>query len=125
MEKIDPFTAKADVTHFISLALQKELSWNALSIVLDAFKLSNEQYKTIVKLLLKELEQLQEQLESKDNQVSEAEYSNEICDNPLSEVEADVKLDENDQSIQDLYGHDTEDFQNEAMPIAFEIKQKK
>ena len=80
MENIDPFTAKADVTHFISLALQKELSWNALSIVLDAFKSSNEQYKTIVKLLLKELEQLQEQLESKDNQVSEAEYSNEIYD---------------------------------------------
>ena len=125
MEKLDTLSAKADLTYFIALALQKELSWNALAIVFEGFKFTNEQYKYVLKFLLKELEQLQEQLESKDNQVSEAEYSNEIYDNPLSEVEADVKLDESDQSIQDLYEHDTEDFQNEAMPIAFEIKQKK
>ena len=86
MEKVDTFSAKADLTYFISLALKKELSWTALAIVLDGFKLSNEQYKNIVKLLLKELEQLQEQLESKENKLSGAKYSNDILDNPLSKT---------------------------------------
>ena len=129
MEKIDSFTAKADLTYFISLALQKELSWNALAIVLEGFKLSNEQYKNIVKLLLKELEQLQDKLESKDNQVSDYQ-SKILIDNP--EIQTDIKLEDNYHSNQDLYENedavsDTEDCENELQPdtVALETKHKK
>ena len=38
MEKLDTLSAKADLTYFIALALQKELSWNALAIVFEGFK---------------------------------------------------------------------------------------
>ena len=128
MEKIDSFTAKADLTHFISLALQKELSWNALAIVLDGFKLSNEQYRYILKFLLKELEQLQEQLQSKDNQVSEAEYTNSSSERSKrnSEIETDVKLEDEDLSIQESEDAkcDTENHEDESMPIGLEIEYK-
>ena len=73
MEKTDPVSTKVDVAYYISMALKRELSWNALAIFFDGFKLTNEQYKNVVKLLLKELEQLQVQLLSKENTLLEPE----------------------------------------------------
>ena len=62
MEEIDPVSTKVNVAYYISMAIKKELSWNALAIFFNGFKLTNDQYKNIVKLLLKELHQLQDQL---------------------------------------------------------------
>ena len=86
MEKAGRVSVKADVTYLISMALKKELSWNALLLVLDSITWTNEQCKTVVKLLLKEIEILKGQLELKENQASEIEYPNEsIIDSQLSE----------------------------------------
>ena len=107
MEKFDVVSAKASVTYFISLALKKELSWNALALILDGITLSNDQYKAVLKSLLKELEQFQQQLELRDNQTSGAEHPRKILEDPLPgtsvqkpEIETDVNFE--DYDIQDL-----------------------
>ena len=118
MEEIDVVSAKANVTYFISLALKalkKELSWNALTLIFDGITLSNGQYKAVIKSLLKELEQLQQQLQSRDNQTSENEYSSEIplpeIGNPEMEIDAKYK-DIQDLSMDEDPASDTENYED-------------
>ena len=97
MEEIDPVSAKANVAYFISMALKKELSWSALSIVFDGFKLTNEQYKNVVKLLLKELQQLQVQLQAKETAILDPKIQNEVPENQMPEVpiqKAEIETDD-------------------------------
>ena len=133
METNGRVSAKADVTYFISLALKKEISWNGLTLVLDGITWTNEQCKAIVKLLLKEIEVLQGQLELKESQGQEFEDLNEcVFENSFSkrpiekpEIDTDIKFENDDQDIQDLSEDaittlDTEDKENEFQHAEFE-----
>ena len=55
MEKTDPVSAKVDVAYYISMALKRELSWNALAIFLvkisttDIINSTKPTFNTIIK----------------------------------------------------------------------------
>ena len=108
MEEIDGVSAKADVTYFISLALKKEISWEALALVLDGFKLTTGQYKNVVKILLKELQSLQAKLQSNINDFSEVDFQSVVHENNLknTEIEADNPSENDNQSVVDSFEKD-------------------
>ena len=54
-------SSKIDFPNLIALALQKCLPWDSLSIIFDNVTLTEEEYKILIKLLLKKLQRLQEE----------------------------------------------------------------
>ena len=53
-------SSNVDFPNLIALALQKSLPWDSLCIIVDNVALTQEQSKSVIKLLLKELQKLQE-----------------------------------------------------------------
>ena len=118
MEEIDPVSTKVNVAYYISMAIKKELSWNALAIFFNGFKLTNDQYKNIVKLLLKELHQLQDQLQSKQDPIKAQETESIL----KAEIETDIPSEANDQEILDHFEKEVSvgALQNDSKPFALE-----
>ena len=120
MEEVDSVSAQANVAYYISMALKKELSWSALSIVFDGFKLTNEQYKNVVKLLLKELQQLQVQLQAKETEILDTEFQNEVPENQMPEVpiqKAKIETDDDNRYILGDHGNDVSECDVEDVKI--------
>ena len=114
MEEIDPVSTKVNVAYYISMAVKKELSWNALAIVFDGFKLTNEQYKNVVKLLLKELQQLQVQLHAKETEILDTESQNEVPENQMPEIPIQKTEIETDISPEDVNQYILGDCENDG-----------
>ena len=55
-------SSNVDFPNLIALALQKSLPWDSLSIIVDNVTLTQKQSKSVIKILLKELQKLQENL---------------------------------------------------------------
>ena len=56
---------KVDFVFLLSLALKENLAWNSLSSIVDNMTLNQAQSKNMIKVLLKELQQLQAKLQAK------------------------------------------------------------
>ena len=110
MEEITA-SAKIDFANFLSLAQNKSLPWNYLYMIVDNMTLNEEQSKNIIKVLLKELQQLQEKQEVSENSLiksslEEAEIETVELDHSDLASETDVQsindFSENEVSIVDL-----------------------
>ena len=71
-------SSKIDFPNLIALALQKSLPWDSLSIILDNVTFTEEEYKSLIKLLLKKLQKLQEKYSNKLSMKAHTEHLVEI-----------------------------------------------
>ena len=63
-------SVKVEFANLIALALKKSIPWTTLSVIIDSTTLNEEQSKDVIKILLKKLEQLHEELQEKQDKVS-------------------------------------------------------
>ena len=92
---------KVDFAYLLSLAQNECLPWNYLSLIVENMTLNQEQSKNMIKILLKELQQLQTKLQSKQDAVDSMKQSP-LEDTPLQTVESDVASENDIESVKDI-----------------------
>ena len=97
-------SAKIEFANLISLALEKSLPWSYLFLIVDKMSLDQGQFKNIIKVLLKELQQLQAKFQGKE----EKEFSENLLTKSSLEkaeleiAESDVTFDSDVESMKDI-----------------------
>ena len=79
MSSLEDKIVKVDFSYFISLALQNKITWESLSSILDDFIPNLENSKEVIRTLLKQLQNLQQQL-SQNTQVGNKDVNEETND---------------------------------------------
>ena len=72
-------SSKIDFPNLITLALEKSLPWDSLCIIFDNVTLTQNQSKSVIKILLKELQKLQENPNDPTENLQEESLTDEIA----------------------------------------------
>ena len=95
-------SAKIEFANLISLALEKSLPWSYLCLIVDKMSLDQGQFKNIIKVLLKELQQLQAKFQGKEEDISENLSTKSPLEKAELEIaESDVTFDSDVESMKD------------------------
>ena len=105
MEHQIPSSPKVDFAFLLSLALKDNLAWNSLSSIVDNMTLNQDQSKNMIKVLLKELQQLQAKLQAKQDALDNVKQST-LEETELETVESDVASENNIESVKDISEED-------------------
>ena len=96
-------SAKIEFDNLISLALEKSLPWNYLGLIVDKMSLDQDQFKNIIKVLLKELQQLQAKFRGKEEDISENLLTKSSLEKAELEIaESAVTFDSDVESMKDI-----------------------
>ena len=91
-------SAKIEFANLISLALEKSLPWSYLCLIVDKMSLDQGQFKNIIKVLLKELQQLQAKFQGKE----EKEFSENLLTKHSGPDPLETIFDKIEKSLQNL-----------------------
>ena len=91
---------KVDFAFLLSLALKDNLAWNSLSSIVDNMTLNQDQSKNMIKVLLKELQQLQAKLQAKQDAFDSVKQASHE-ETELETVESDVASENDIQFVKD------------------------
>ena len=110
-------SAKIDFANFLSLALNKSLPWNYLFLIVNNMTLNEEESKNIIKVLLKELQQLQAKQEISDTTLMKASLEKA----ELEIVESDVASENDYESVKDISENEVSLIDPENKQIDYEL----
>ena len=101
--KMDQITAspKVDFANLLFLALNECLPWNSLSLIVDNMTLNQDQSKNMIKILLKELQQLQTKLKSKQDAFNNLKQSSHEMAH-FQTIELEVASENDIESVKDI-----------------------
>ena len=105
-------SAMVDFANLITLALGKCLAWNSLSLIVDKMTLSEDQSKKLIKVLLKQLQQIQGKLEA----------TKDSFQNDENEPLQTENVDDLDQSIQNSSENEDSVIEPEDPEINVDLK---
>ena len=92
---------KVDFAFLLSLALKDNLAWNSLSSIVDNMTLNQDQSKNMIKVLLKELQQLQTNLKSKQDAFNNLKQSSHEMAH-IQTIELEVASENDIESVKDI-----------------------
>ena len=95
-------SAKVDFANLLSLALNESLPWKYISLILDNMNLNQEQSKNIIKVLVKELQQLHAKLQGKEEDFENTFLKSNPQESYHETVESDTASENDIQSVKDI-----------------------